>query len=155
MAAPSPGTGAGQATPFSGVALPAGYSLDSEHSLTLGAGERWSGRLVFTVGLSASEVFDFYRREMPRLGWSEGAVMRADTSVLTFNSAATARVAVVQIADRTLGGVRVQMVVSPETGGADAASVAGQPEPLAAAARAAAAPAGAAPRAPVASQPLQ
>lgn len=81
--------------------------------------------------------------------------MRADTSVLTFNSAATARVAVVQIADRTLGGVRVQMVVSPETGGADAASVAGQPEPLAAAGRGAAAPAGAAPRAPVASQPLQ
>jgi hypothetical protein len=105
---------------FSGVALPEGYSLDNDRSLALGAGDRWIGRISFTSSISPNDMFDFYRREMPKYGWVEGAVVRGESSLITFTSAATSRVAVVQITSRTLGGARVEMVVSPQTDSADA-----------------------------------
>jgi hypothetical protein len=109
----SPAPGTGQGGQFTGVALPSSYSLDSGKSLALGVGERWIGRIVFTSGTSSGDMFDFYRSEMPKYGWTEGAVVRAETSILTFNSPSTNRTAVVQISSRTLGGAYVEMVVSP------------------------------------------
>ncbi|HLI10377.1 MAG TPA: hypothetical protein VKY65_02150 [Alphaproteobacteria bacterium] len=109
----APAGGAAQSQQFTGVALPADYSVDANRSLALGAGDRWIGRIAFTSGMSSDEVFDFYRREMPKYGWSEGAVVRSATSLLTFTSPATSRIAVVQITSRTLGGAAVEMVVSP------------------------------------------
>jgi hypothetical protein len=117
----SPAPGTSQGGQFAGIALPSSYSLDSGKSLALGVGERWIGRIVFTSGTSSGDMFDFYRSEMPKYGWSEGAVVRAETSILTFNSLATNRTAVVQISSRTLGGAYVEMVVSPN-GAGDAGS---------------------------------
>jgi len=97
----SPAPGTSQGGQFAGIALPSSYSLDSGKSLALGVGERWIGRIVFTSGTSSGDMFDFYRSEMPKYGWSEGAV--------------------VQISSRTLGGAYVEMVVSPN-GAGDAGS---------------------------------
>jgi hypothetical protein len=152
LAACAGGTGAGgssdtatasasQNAQFTGVALPPGYSLDGGRSLALGVGDRWIGRIVFTSGMSTSDMFDFYLREMPKFGWVEGAVVRAETSLLTFTSSATARIAVVQITGRTLGGSSVEMVVSPQTDAAAGAS--------------SSMPAPASRPAPVSTQPLQ
>ena len=109
--APAPGTAQGEQ--FAGVALPSSYTLDTGRSLALGVGDRWIGRLAFTSGTSSNDMFDFYRSEMPKFGWAEGAVVRAETSILTFNSPSTNRTAVVQITSRTLGGAYDEMVVSP------------------------------------------
>ena len=113
--------GSGSDTPvgpqqITGVALPEGYSLEPSRTVVLGEGDRWTGRVHYTINSSAGDMFDFYRRQMPRFGWTEVQVVRAETSTLTFTSAGTGRAATVQIMPRTLWGSRVDMVVSP-TGG--------------------------------------
>lgn len=110
---------------FVGVPLPRGYSLDADRSMAIG-GDRWIGRLVFTTDMSSAEVSDFLRSEMPRYGWGEGAVTPSDRSILTFFSPHSGRVAVVQIAGRSLWrGTRVEMVVSSPSGGGGAAAPGG------------------------------
>lgn len=110
--------GTGSDTPvgpqqITGIALPEGYSLEPSRTVVLGEGDRWTGRVHYTINSSAGDMFDFYRRQMPRFGWTEVQVVRAETSVLTFTSGATGRAATVQITSRTLWGARVDMVVSP------------------------------------------
>ena len=99
----------------SGTALPPGYKIDSDRTLILGADDRWTGRLTYTTSTNADDTFDFLRREMPNFGWSEMTAMRSDTSLLTFASESTGRVATISIARGSMlgGGVRVDMVVSP------------------------------------------
>lgn len=110
----------GQAAPvgqISGIPLPTGHSVDQGNSLVLGEGDRWTGRYTYTQNSKAADLLDYYRREMPSFGWTEVSVVRAETSVLTFSSAATGRFATVQITPRTLFGSRVSITVSPITGG--------------------------------------
>ena len=126
----SQGAATAQGGQFSGVALPEGYSLDNDRSIALGAGDRWVGRISFTSGTSPNEMFDFYRREMPKYGWVEGTVVRGQSNLITFTSPATSRVAVVQITSLTLGGSRVEMVVSPQSeNGAEAPPMPGTSPP--------------------------
>ena len=95
-----------------GTALPAGYKVDPDRTIIFGTNEKWTGRLSYTT-TSADEVFDFLHREMTNFGWTEVTAMRADPSLLTFSSAATARTAIVTIArGSVLGSTRVDMVVS-------------------------------------------
>jgi hypothetical protein len=109
---------------FAGVPLPRGYSLDADRSMAIGS-DRWIGRLVFTTGMSSAETSDFFRSEMPRYGWGEGAVTPSDRSILTFFSTQTGRVAVVQIAGRSLWrGSRVEMVISSPSGAGDGSGAA-------------------------------
>ncbi|TAL04050.1 MAG: hypothetical protein EPO08_02505, partial [Rhodospirillaceae bacterium] len=54
------------ATPIvTGTALPPGYKIDSGRTLILGADDKWTGRVSYTSSMSADDVFDFLRREMP------------------------------------------------------------------------------------------
>ncbi len=109
-------TGSGPPTQIAGVALPEGYSLDSNRTIVLGEGDRWIGRLSYSVNSSADAMFDFVRREMANYGWTEVAVVRAETSQLTFLSSAGDRVASVLITRSTLYGSKVDMTVAPSTG---------------------------------------
>jgi hypothetical protein len=111
-AASGPGTPVG---PVSGMPLPSGYSLDHGRSLILGEGDRWTGRFSFTQNSSATSLVDFYRQQMPGMGWQEISVVRAETSVLVYSSPGTQRVATIQIQPRTLMGSRVDLVVAPAT----------------------------------------
>ena len=98
-----------------GTALAPGYKLDAGRTMIFGTDERWTGRLAYTTGTPADDVFDFLHREMPHFGWVEITAMRSDTSLLTFTSDTTGRVATIHI-DRgsALGGsTRVEMVISP------------------------------------------
>jgi hypothetical protein len=99
----------------SGTALPPGYKIDASRTLILGADDRWTGRLSYTSSTSSDDVFDFLRREMPNFGWTETTAMRSDSSLLTFVSESTGRVATINIqrGGSVLGGsTRVDMVVS-------------------------------------------
>ena len=101
--------------PFAGIALPEGYSLDHSETLILGEGERWTGRLVYSINSSNSDMFEFIRRQMPALGWTEVAVVRASTSVLTYASSSTGRVATIHLTGRYFPpwGSHVSVVVGP------------------------------------------
>lgn len=101
---------------ISGVALPDGYSLDASRTIILGEGDRWIGRLSYSVNSSADDMFDFIRREMTNHGWAEVAVVRAETSHLTYLSGGGDRVASILIARSTLYGSKIDMTVSPAAG---------------------------------------
>lgn len=108
--------GSGPPTQIAGVALPDGYSLDSNRTIILGEGDRWIGRLSYSVNSSADQMFDFIRREMANYAWTEVAVIRAEASQLTFLSQGGDRVASVLITRSTLYGSKVDMTVAPSTG---------------------------------------
>ncbi len=101
---------------ISGIALPSGHTVDQSNSLVLGEGDRWTGRYTYTQNSKPADMLDYYRREMPSYGWTEISVVRAETSVLTFQSPSTQRLATVQITPRTLFGSRVSITVAPVTG---------------------------------------
>ena len=108
--------GSGPPTQIAGVALPDGYSLDSNRTIILGEGDRWIGRLSYSVNSSADAMFDFIRREMANFGWTEVAVVRAEASQLTYLSQGGDRVASILITRSTLYGAKVDMTVAPSTG---------------------------------------
>ncbi|WP_374466868.1 hypothetical protein [Ferrovibrio sp.] len=111
-----PGGKGGPPPQISGVALPDGYSLDANRTIILGEGDRWIGRLSYSVSSSADDMFDFIRREMLNHGWSEVAVVRAETSLLTYLSGGGDRVASILIQRSTLYGSKIDMTVSPSAG---------------------------------------
>lgn len=95
---------------FTDIPVPTKAKMDVGKSLILGAGEDWVGRMVLLTSGSATHMFDFYRREMPRFGWVEFTAIRAATSVLTYSRGG--RVATARISSETLGGARVELTVS-------------------------------------------
>jgi len=97
------------------VPLPRGYDVDNSNTMIFGEGERLSGRLVYTINSSPDDMFEFFRREMPKLGWMEISVYRAPVSVMTYSRGG--RVATIHVAPRTLFGTTIDMVVAPATGG--------------------------------------
>jgi hypothetical protein len=97
------------------VPLPSGYSVDNSNTIIFGEGERLSGRLVYSINSGPDEMFDFFRREMPKLGWAEISVFRAKTSVMTYSRGS--RVTTIQVSPRTLYGSNVEMVIAPTTNG--------------------------------------
>ena len=108
------GAGPDMAPIAAGTALPAGYKVDVARTIIFGTDERWTGRLTYTTGTSADDVFDFLHKEMPNFGWAEVTAMRSDPSLLTFSSATTNRFATINIVrGPALGSTRVEMVVSP------------------------------------------
>lgn len=108
--------GSGPPTQIAGVALPEGYTLDTGRTIILGEGDRWIGRLSYSISSSADTMFDFIRREMANYGWTEVAVVRAEASQLTFLSQGGDRVASVLITRATLYGSKIDMTVAPSTG---------------------------------------
>ena len=98
-------------TQFSDIPVPSGAEMDLERSLVLGDRDDWIGRLVMTVPGSAGKAYDFYAGEMPKFGWMPVTMVRGETSVQTYSHGA--RVATIQIRDRTMGGATVSLIVSP------------------------------------------
>lgn len=99
---------------FSDVPVPAKASMDVDHSLLLGHGDSWVGRLVFSSWWSnTGALYDFYRAEMPGYGWREITSMRGPTSVQTWQR--SERVATIQISDTTFG-VEVVLTMAPAVG---------------------------------------
>ncbi len=102
---------------ISGIALPEGYSLDTNRTIILGEGDRWIGRLSYSINSTANDMFDFIRREMLNHGWVEVSVVRSEISHLTYMSAAGDRVASILVSAASLYGSKVELTVSPAAGG--------------------------------------
>jgi hypothetical protein len=106
-------------TQFSDVPIPAKATMDVDHSLLLGHGDTWVGRLIYSTGSSGSAVYDLYKSDMPGFGWQEITSVRASTSVQTWQRAD--RVATVQIKDTTFGAEVILTIAPAVAGGAGSA----------------------------------
>ena len=69
---------------FPDVPFPEPSYIDMGETRTLGSGQNWSGSLIFSTPFSANSIYDFYVSEMPKLRWSEVAVVRAKISHMTY-----------------------------------------------------------------------
>ncbi len=96
---------------FSDIPVPAGATMDMERSLLLGTGEEWTGRLSYETSTEGARVFDLYKAEMPKFGWTELTVIRGDRSIMTYQRGQ--RIATIEIKTRTFYGSAVSVTVSP------------------------------------------
>lgn len=107
------------------IPIPAGATMDNDRSLILSDRDRWTGRVVMTLGNSANEVTAFYQAQMPNFNWQPMMSVIAETSVLTYLRGD--RAATVQVERRTVYGSTVSVTVAPRqsetgaSGGYDAA----------------------------------
>ena len=117
-------------TRFPDMPVPEGADIDLDRTLVFGAGEDWFGRLVIGVSHSANDMFDYFKRELPRFGWEEVTSVRSAVSVLTYER--QERVVTIQIQGSKFRGSNAVITVSPR----------GRPQPPAAPPAAAAGAAG-------------
>ncbi len=96
---------------FSDIPVPPDASMDVDRSLLFGTDESWFGRLAIKASTNIDVLYDFYRNEMSRFGWTEVTTVRAGTSVLTYVRGE--RVATVQIYPARFTGTKVDVTVSP------------------------------------------
>ena len=69
---------------FPDIPFPQESYVDLDETRALGSGDNWTGSLAFDTPYNASSVFDFYMSEMPKLGWTEVAPVRARVSHMTY-----------------------------------------------------------------------
>src|SRR3954465_2190448 len=69
---------------FTDIPMPPNNSLDLDRTIIFGTDRDWIGRVSLTTPMSVNDVYDFYKREMPRLGWTELTSVRSATSVLSY-----------------------------------------------------------------------
>ena len=69
---------------FPDIPFPEPSYIDMDETRTLGSGNNWNGSLIFTTPFPADGIYDFYVSEMPKLNWSEVAVVRAKISHMTY-----------------------------------------------------------------------
>lgn len=106
----TPGGKAEMFRPVSDVPIPKDAALDAERSLILSGRDDWTGRLVMTTSVTATEAYAFFKSEMTRFDWSPIMTVQSAISVLTFTRAG--RAATVQIERRALGGSLVTVTVA-------------------------------------------
>ena len=98
---------------FTDIPIPENSVMNVERTFLLGAGEDWTGRLVFSTPYGLNRLFDFYMSEMPKFGWSEITVVRSQTSVLTFKR--NNRIATIQLSGDKSSS-HIDLTVSPQGG---------------------------------------
>lgn len=97
---------------FADLPIPKDFTMDVERTIVLGPQDAWVGRLVLKAPHDSSTMFDFFKDEMPGLGWHEVTAVRAINSVLTFSR--LGRIATVQIHGMGSAGSDIVITASPE-----------------------------------------
>ena len=69
---------------FPDIPFPEPSYIDMDETRTLGSGNNWNGSLIFSTPFSSNLIYDFYVSEMPKLNWSEVAIVRAKISHMTY-----------------------------------------------------------------------
>jgi hypothetical protein len=103
---------------FTDIPMPSNNSLDLDRTMIFGADRDWIGRVSLTAPITVNDAYDFYKREMPRLGWTELTSVRSATSVLSYQL--DNRVATIQVtARRSLIGnsSQIDFWMNPKAGG--------------------------------------
>ena len=91
------------------IPIPPNGRIVREDTAIIGPDENWNGQVVITTSYTAAQMTEYYRVEMPKLGWSETAVVRARRTAITFTRGD--RIAMVRIAPSG----EVDVVVAPTT----------------------------------------
>ena len=95
---------------FDDIPIPMGSSLNSEDSIIISKKNGWLGRLVFDSNKKQLIIFDFFRNELPKFGWSKLSEVRANYSLLNYTNGE--RLASIQIFSNTLIGSTVSVTVT-------------------------------------------
>lgn len=91
--------------------IPRGAKWDNDRTLILGSGKAWTGRLVYSVSMNESEIFQFFQEQMARLQWQPVSVVRGKVSILSYTQ--SNRAALVELSRPFGGGVVVSITVTP------------------------------------------
>ncbi len=115
---------------FTDVPMPANATVDLNNLFVMGNDGAWFGRLVMNPGNSVADMYEFYRREMPRFGWQEVSNIRSATSVLVYQQGD--RVATIQIlpAGTLVSSSRVEFSMTPRVAAGRQGSQAPAVQPL-------------------------
>jgi hypothetical protein len=89
------------------IPIPPNGKVVREDTAIIGPDDNWNGQVVITTSYTAAQMTEYYRVEMPKLGWSETAVVRARRTAITFTRGD--RIAMVRIAPTG----EVDVVVAP------------------------------------------
>ena len=95
---------------FDDIPIPIGSSLNQKDSIIISKKESWLGRLVFNSNKKQLWLFDFFRNELPKFGWSKLSEVRAEYSLLNYTNGN--RIASIQIFPSTLIGATVSITVT-------------------------------------------
>jgi len=112
-AVPETGSNAGFAR-FVDIPMPGKNSIDLDKTLVFGTERDWIGRVSLSSSMGVSEIYDFYKREMPRYGWTELTSVRSATSVLSYQM--DNRIATIQVAGQRFGGSAIDFWMNPRAG---------------------------------------
>lgn len=97
---------------FVGIPMPPNNVLDLDRTVVVGDDARWLGRIFLAAPMTIDQTIEFYRRDMPRYGWTELAVTRSDTSVLAYQMGD--RLATIELKPEPSGGrTRIEFWVNP------------------------------------------
>ena len=113
-AAQETGSNAGFAR-FTDIPMPGKNSIDLDKTLVFGTERDWIGRVSLSSSMGVGEIYDFYKREMPRFGWSELTSVRSATSVLSYQM--DNRIATITVTGQRFGGATVDFWMNPRAGG--------------------------------------
>jgi hypothetical protein len=92
--------------------MPPNNVLDVDRTVIVGGENDWLGRIFFAAPMSVDQTIEFYRRDMPRYGWTELAVTRSGTSVLAYQMGN--RLATIELTPQAkAGGTQVEFWVNP------------------------------------------
>ena len=91
------------------IPIPPNGRIVREDTAIIGPDDNWNGLVVITTSYTAAQMTEYYRVEMPKLGWGETAVVRARRTAITFTRGD--RIAMVRIAPSG----EVDEVVAPTT----------------------------------------
>ena len=91
------------------IPIPPNGRIVREDTAIIGPDDNWNGQVVITTSSTAAQMTEYYRVEMPTLGWGETAVVRARRTAITFTRGD--RIAMVRIAPSG----EVDEVVAPTT----------------------------------------
>lgn len=99
---------------FSDIPMPPKNAIDLDRTMVFGTERDWIGRIALSSSASVSDTYDFYKREMPRYGWTELTSVRSATSVLSYQMAN--RIATIQVTGQRFGGSAVEFWMNPRAG---------------------------------------
>ncbi len=97
---------------FTDIPVPNGVAMNVERTIVLGATGAWLGRLVLSSQEETTQLFDFYKTEMPGMGWQEMTAVRAIHSVLSYSR--LGRIATIQIHPGQVSTSEIVITASPE-----------------------------------------
>lgn len=93
------------------IPVPSGATLDLDRSIILGDPDNWTGRVLLRTGLTATQAYSLYQREMPEFGWEPIMSVQAEVSAMAYTRGE--RAATVQIESRSLSGTSIAVTVAP------------------------------------------